>query len=150
VNSILDGKESILSLGESRSDAMGKLIDSRFASHKGIAAVDNIDSVDILFDPAKKPNTPSYAKKYPKNYHGQYFQELNLRNPDGTRKMYDEIFSSWAFDFIAQKAPEQEVRTSLLRVLSHLKKDGSFKVWPMGRSGFDRLKPYLEHLKSDG
>lgn len=101
-------------------------------------------------------------RRFPKNYHGGYFQALS-QNLLGLG-LFDEIISSHSVSYLLGPSETKEVFANssdeqlLLSVLSLLKKGGYLRIWPYANnvcvngmpSRYQYLKRGLESLKNRG
>lgn len=174
ITSVERGETSLLSLGEGNSDFLHQFILER---QKAGLPTDDLKSVDFAYinpvaqtsfmwgDGLDAPTLQRLAD-YPANYVGQSYQQMNLRNPDGSRKRFKEIVSMSSLNFVLgryetefpdPKKREKEIEALMRNILDHLENGGNLRianggmgsgVEPNGGSGPTILK-VLKRLKNE-
>jgi hypothetical protein len=150
--SFVDGRRSLLSLGEGKSHFIGSLLERR---EKQIA-VDggarlNILAVDVYYRSftafiERIVRRGSPQSRYSTNYRSSRFQDRDLRDENGQHMLFDEIISSWSMNFIVERTNGIELQ-ALYRALAHLKPGGVIRVWPITNSVWE---PIIERLYAEG
>jgi len=122
----VSGSKSLLSLGEGESTYIAHLLEEQ-AKREGNR--NNIHAVDAEFSPA----LPA-IRKFPNNYHQVFFQNMNLKDEQGRKKYFDEIYSSYSLDFVMDRLSEVEQKQLLEKIVGMLKPNGILRVWPLSKS----------------
>ncbi|MGE3975612.1 MAG: hypothetical protein AB7F59_13885 [Bdellovibrionales bacterium] len=151
---VLEGRKSLLSLGEGMSDFIREILfHSEVLQKKEVTpefAVDAV-AVDISY---LQPESQSYfigklPNRMQSRYVGQAFQELDLKTADGKRAQFDEVFSSWSLIFVLEKMMEVDREAALqimIRIFDHIKSGGVLRVFPINTSDVLLLVKQLESL----
>lgn len=155
---VLEGTETLLSLGEGRSTFVLNLLNrlrKKSVNVSGVQAVDVIykavgryrtledweekDFQSLVMAGFSKLTWLEYVlKAFPNNFHQSTFLELDLR-VETKQLQFDQIISSNALSYIlARKLDDQSLQTTMLNdiavlknVLRHLRSGGSLLIWPV-------------------
>lgn len=109
-------------------DVHGTITDKRVADTDDSAGLDKYDV-----------NMIPLIKKYPRNYHSQLFQNLDLHDENGKRMLFTKIISNYALGYVLEiKEIPEKVRFEMLdRVIDHLASGGKLIIFPMTLSKED-------------
>lgn len=174
---IIDGKKSLLSLGEGDGQYIATLLKRRKKIMAGKPRkIGNIHALDAAYHPDERiyiagdvtpfpgqPENPrtqpqqsftnpitfnkANIEKFPSNYHGALFQEMNLVSKGAGRLLFDEIISGWSLSVVLGHGEKPE--SLLNRVLEHLKPHGVLRLWGVNRHTMNRLMPLLEKFHAE-
>jgi hypothetical protein len=109
-------------------DDQGTITDKRVADTDDSAGLGKYDA-----------NMVPLIKKYPRNYHSQLFQNLDLHDENGKRMLFTKIISSYALGYVLEiKEIPEKVRFEMFdRVIDHLAPSGKLIIFPMTLSKED-------------
>jgi hypothetical protein len=126
-------------------DLHGKITDRRAADRGNQAGLDKYDALMVPI-----------IRKYPKNYHSQLFQNLDIRDEHGEKILFNHIISSYSLGEVLEldDIPE-EIRIAMIdRVIAHLAPSGLLMFFPSTlspESPFgEKYYHHLEELRKSG
>jgi hypothetical protein len=151
---IVNGKKSLLSLGEGKSTFVSRLVEKRHRTVGKQRGLPPILAFDLAFDSAlaKEYQVP-YAqppRELADHYVAGVFQDLDLRDQKGRRRQFDTVVSSWSLAFVVNRARVSEGRNILERVVDHLRPGGALFLpgdWGFSQRG---VVPLLEDMRKAG
>ncbi len=152
LDDVLAGRKSVLNLGEGNSDFTATILAHRA---KLVAQPDmGVHAVDQAYIHAFDPKESSLSDfqilnlmRFPNNYHGQVFQNLQIRDDHGRVLFFDEAVSAFSLNFVLAKAKSNEERVKILRsILKTLKPAGYLRFWPYFNEDDKVLRPLLAEL----
>lgn len=139
------GAQSFLSLGEGYSELVFKMLSqSKVSGTKNIHAVDAIYADDFAVE-AGKMNLKSdqivkaNKEKYPPNYHGQLFHQLDIKGSDGKRMKFDTVFSSYSVNMVMSYATKKETEIIFEKIFEHTNSEGVIFISPYPKSSLLEL-----------
>ncbi len=157
--SILSGHRSVLSLGEGESDYIGTILLERSRRDLPLQDVHAVDlaygghpeKIDRYFLKRRPQGFKSAKlKEFPGNYHGQRFEDLDIRGADGLTRKFDEIISSHSLSYVLAKSAPPIQRRILEKIALHAQKGGVLRsVSDLGQFT-EELRLTLEALKLRG
>jgi hypothetical protein len=155
---LVSGLKTVVDLGSGRSDFIPTLIEECMAAGgdcSGLHAVD-FSYITIHARPSAARfagHVDSFVARYPANFHGQLFQELDVQ-VRGQKILFDEAVSSSSLMYVLMKAPTEECELILSRILGHLSRKGHLRIWKDGHGdwepAFHKIRPFLERQLSAG
>lgn len=157
----VEGRTSLLSLGEGRSSFVYQLLGERkyflTLSQQDDDKIENIHAVDVSYPrhagrsiiDRRRPELAPVAdldrydvqmlpivEQYPLNYHSQLFQHLDIRDSSGQPMKFSMIVSTFALSYVLlADSPSSEMRHVLERVLTHLAVGGVVLMTPVPQLG---------------
>jgi len=133
-NAIVQGKRTVMSLGEGDANYISTLIDRKVVAG---GSSEGLHAVDLQYLEPKssvlKNNYAMVTGRYRSQYHGGFYQNMDIRQKDGGRLQVDEMVSTYSLTFVLQQAGKAEQRTILLNLLAHLKPGGVIRSTGMQR-----------------
>jgi hypothetical protein len=156
----ISGRKNIVDLGSGESDFIPTLLDKCVAAGgmcSGLHAVDQSYS-KIKAQVQDAPHfftrgVTSSIARYPANFHGQLFQELDIR-VEGERVLFDQAVSSSSLIYVLKAAALPECEIIFSRILDHMARRGHLRFWKDGHGDlpavFQKIEPYLNRLLSAG
>lgn len=156
---IVDGKKSLLSLGEGRSAFISTILERREARLSGESrTLPPVMAVDLTYDQtlatAFKMEHIDPSTRWPPgiagHYNGAIYQDLDLRDERGHRIQFDTIVSSWSLAQVVNNATDAQAELILGRVIDHLAPGGALFLsgW-MGLS-MTKVGGFLKSLQERG
>ncbi len=139
-SSIIKGRKTVLSLGESASNYIATLLALRQKVLGVDIKIENIHAVDIIYenpwiwikDKRIRRKILKHLYTYPHNYHAHYFQNIELLDNQHGKMKFDEIISFYALDYVlATMNPNIDIQTrleTLSHILSYLKPGGVLRI----------------------
>jgi hypothetical protein len=156
---IKNGDRSLLSLGEGESDFLAKTI--RYRHNKGLS-YQNLHAVDAAYFTHIAEIDPDFAAKhpygfraaelrnYPNHYHGQRFDELNLKDSSGRPMLFKEIISGNSLSYVL-KASQAGMKEKIIRKIAlHAAKRAILRFWNIKTSespASQKINETLQELK---
>lgn len=102
-------------------DSSGEIVDARLANFAPHASMGTYDALTV-----------DWVREFPKNYHSQLFQSLDLRDDFGTRRKFSLIFSVQALaPVLCRHLSPDERRSTLRRIVDHLEPGGMLLMAPV-------------------
>jgi hypothetical protein len=162
-DSIAQGEVSFLALGEGYSNLFSTLFDRRKAA--GLST-DDMHSNDYAYSPEHEvfyqrlnPDTKKRVRENPSNYSAYDFENMNLRNPDGSRKQFSEVVSMSSLNYVLSRmetsftdssVSRQHIERILLNLLEHVSSGGVLRIANDFYTNLWRTVEVLHQLKAQG
>jgi len=150
ISQLVSGEKKIIDLGSGRSDFIPSLIEECVTAGgdcSGLHAVDFSYIETKATSSATARNLGSYLFRYPDNFHGQLFQQLDIQL-QGQKILFDEAVSSSSLMYVLEKAPIEECELILSQILGHLSPQGYLRIWKDGHGDWERvfqkIHPFLK------
>lgn len=151
LSEVVQGKKSLLVLGEGGSNFTGFLIDQFVKIHDNTREP-QIHAVDLAYQEANAHEIQPYLARYRQNYHAQNFQKMDLRAKDGTQLLFDEIVAPYSLGFLIGEVPGDKLEPMLDRIVSSLASNGVLRIWWAFDSGphIDEFRSLLSKIQKSG
>jgi hypothetical protein len=160
VESILTGKDWVLSIGEGDGEGDGDFISTLIrAMEKSGVSPRNVHAADYAYGPWDPSGASSmfhvkpYLTQYPENYHAALVQNLDLRNPDGSRMRFHEIVSSSSLNYVFKRSSREVIKSTLEGILDHLQPGGVLRFFSdtyLTPQEIHVLREIFEELRNEG